>query len=157
VALNLDNGKLNWAFRAWNGDTWDVASWVFSGQPSYLGGDTSLGPDWDFGSGPNLFKTTNGSESVGAGAKSGYYYSLDPATGSLNWQTLVGPGGTGGGIEWGSAVDGDQIYCAIANSDRKVTAATPQAQGLWSALDAKTGNPKWSTLDPLGGHDFGMV
>ncbi|HLK57594.1 MAG TPA: PQQ-binding-like beta-propeller repeat protein [Chthonomonadaceae bacterium] len=157
LALDLSSGKLNWAYRAWNGDTWDVASWIFGGQPSYTGGDTALGPDWDFGSGPNLFTTKHGGDSVGAGAKSGIYYSLDPETGSLNWKTQVGPGGTGGGIEWGSAVDGNRIYCAISNSDGQVTTATPQGQGLWSALDAKTGKALWSTLDPLGGHDFGMV
>lgn len=156
LSLDLRTGHLKWAFRAWNGDTWDVARWVFSGQPSYTGGDMALGPDWDFGSGPNLFRTKNG-DCVGAGAKSGIYYSLDPDTGKVNWQTLVGPGGTGGGIEWGSAVDATRVYCAIANSDNRVTGVTPQGQGLWAALDSTTGQPLWRTLDPLGGHDFGMV
>lgn len=156
LSLSLGSGRLKWAFRAWNGDKWDVASWIYSGKPSYTGGDAALGPDWDFGSGPNLFHTQNG-DSVGAGAKSGIYYSLDPDTGSLNWQTQVGPGGTGGGIEWGSAVASGRIYCAISNSDSRVTTATPQGQGLWAALNANTGTPLWNTLDPLGGHDFGMV
>ena len=29
----LNTGKLIWAFRAWNGDKWDVASWVSPGSP----------------------------------------------------------------------------------------------------------------------------
>jgi polyvinyl alcohol dehydrogenase (cytochrome) len=157
LALDLCTGKLQWAFRAWNGDKWDVASWVHSGQPSYQGGNTDLGPDWDFGSGPNLFTTERGQDLLGAGAKSGIYYALNPATGQVLWQTQVGPGGTGGGIEWGSAVDGDRIYSAISNSDSRQTSVTPQGQGLWAALDAQTGKILWSTLDPLGGHDFGMV
>ena len=69
LALDMATGKLKWAFRAWNGDKWDVASWVRAGSPSYTGGSTDIGPDWDFGSGPNLFTPKGGKESSGSGRK----------------------------------------------------------------------------------------
>jgi polyvinyl alcohol dehydrogenase (cytochrome) len=156
LALDLETGHLKWAFRAWPGDRWDVATWIKSGYPHWSGSPTGLGPDWDFGSAPNLFTTDDGKDCLGAGAKSGIYYSLDPDTGKLNWATQVGPGGTGGGIEWGSAVDGKRIYCAISNSDNQLNSFGTRT-GLWAALDAKTGEILWSTPDPIGGHDYGMV
>lgn len=170
IALDLRTGGLKWSYRAWGGDRWDVATWIFSGFPHWQAGNpgssTGLGPDWDFGSAPSLFTTrkdsdsddkdSHGSDTLGAGAKSGIYYALNPDTGAVKWTTQVGPGGTGGGIEWGSAVDGKRIYCAVANSDDQTNAFGTTA-GLWAALDAKTGQILWSTQDPLLGHDFGMV
>ena len=69
------------------------------------------------------------------------------------WKTKVGPGGTTGGSEWGSATDGDQVYVAISNSlvkkwelvkDGKKTGKFIH-RGLWSALDAKDGKIIWQT------------
>jgi polyvinyl alcohol dehydrogenase (cytochrome) len=174
IALSLRTGKLQWSFRAWNGDKWDVASWVFSGKPAWSFNTAgSLGPDWDFGSGPNLLTPKGGDQLLGAGAKSGIYYALDPDNGRVVWSTedphtqlsTLGPGGTGGGIEWGSATDGDRIYIGIANTNsRAYTLAKPSAgsalatnAGLWAGVDATTGRLLWQTADPRGGHDLGMV
>ena len=77
------------------------------------------GPDYDFGQGPSLFKTTHDGKKVellGAGQKSGIYWALDPDTGEIVWSTQVGPGGLTGGLQWGSATDGEQIYTAVSNS-----------------------------------------
>ena len=54
---------------------------------------------------------------VGAGQKSGQYWALDPDTGAVVWVTQAGPGGTAGGLQWGSAVDGKRVYTANANSN----------------------------------------
>ena len=54
---------------------------------------------------------------MGAGQKSGQYWALDPDTGAVEWVTTAGPGGTAGGLQWGSAVDGLRVYTADANSD----------------------------------------
>jgi polyvinyl alcohol dehydrogenase (cytochrome) len=165
LALDLSTGATKWAYRAWNGDVWDVASWVFGGAKSYNYPDNSLlGPDWDFGSGPMLISGNKG-DIIGAGAKSGIFYALDPDTGALIWKTQAGPGGTGGGIEWGSASDGKYVYCAITNSDYKPNLGG--SGGNWTSIDASTGKVRWMTADPLypgvagpntgGGHDPGMV
>jgi polyvinyl alcohol dehydrogenase (cytochrome) len=54
---------------------------------------------------------------VGAGQKSGQFWALDPDSGQVAWVTQVGPGGTLGGLEWGSATDGDRIYVAETNTN----------------------------------------
>jgi polyvinyl alcohol dehydrogenase (cytochrome) len=102
VALDMTSGALKWG-------------------ESFIGYDAvdATGPDYDFGSAPNLFTATIGgvtTDVLGAGHKSGVYWALDPATGSLLWSTQVGPGGMDGGIEWGSATDGRRVYVAIDNS-----------------------------------------
>ena len=56
---------------------------------------------------------------VGFGQKSGIYWALNPATGDILWSSVVGPGGTLGGIEWGTATDGQGIYVAISNNGHK--------------------------------------
>src|SRR5262249_23666004 len=48
------------------------------------------------------------------GQKSGIY-ALNPDTGTVLWDTKVGPGLQLGGMEWGSASDGKRIYVAIGN------------------------------------------
>ena len=113
------------------------------------------GPDYDFGVGPNLFSVTiDGKEQdvIGAGQKSGVYWALNPDNGEILWSTLVGPGGTLGGIEWGTAVDGERIYAAVANTNRiphELISGEVTTGGSWSALDPATGEILWQTADPL--------
>src|SRR5207249_2172566 len=52
---------------------------------------------------------------VGIGAKSGVYTVLDAKTGEFIWDSLIGPGGDQGGMEWGTAFDGKRIYASITN------------------------------------------
>ena len=114
-------------------------------------------PGCDFGSGRNLFKA-GGRQVVGAGAKSGGYWTLDAATGQVVWASQAGPGGIFGGIEWGSSVADGRVYVAEASSAHvPVTlthpapgSATTTSGGFWAALDAATGNVVWQTADPAG-------
>jgi polyvinyl alcohol dehydrogenase (cytochrome) len=83
------------------------------------------------------------------------YYALDPSTGKLLWETQAGPGGVLGGIEWGTATDGERIYAAVTNGSHKAyiyTAYDGQKKtttgGLWTALDAATGKIIWQTAVP---------
>lgn len=159
LALDLNLGTLKWATRVRDHDTWDVYSWILK---TYYGvSEPDLGPDYDFGSAPNLITTKmNGqmTDLLGAGQKSGIYWALNPDSGAVVWSAQVGPGGTGGGIEWGSATDSNRVYCAISNTDSQPTPLGTNA-GLWAGLDAATGNVLWRTADPIpgGGHDVGMV
>jgi polyvinyl alcohol dehydrogenase (cytochrome) len=86
LALRLSDGTVAWADRTLNGDLWTLP------QPT--------GPDYDFGTGPNLITTRSPvtgrpEQLVGFGQKSGVYWAVDPATGKVAWQTQVGPGGHG--------------------------------------------------------------
>ena len=95
---------------------------------------------------------------VGAGQKSGQYWALDPDTGAVQWVTQAGPGGTAGGLQWGSAVDGQRVYTANANSDNKPwTRPAGATTGVWSGLDAATGALLWQTQPPHGGSTSGPV
>lgn len=88
---------------------------------------------------------------VGFGQKSGMYWALNPANGEVIWGSMVGPGATLGGIEWGTATDGTRIYAAISNSLHKpypLVNGDTITWGAWSALDVETGHILWQTADP---------
>lgn len=158
VALNLATGAVKWGKRLQGADTWHVLRGFTP--PAF---DPGQGPDYDFASGPNLYKTKvqgKTMELLGAGQKSGIYWALNPDNGAVVWSTLVGPGGLAGGIQWGSATDGKRIYIAVSNNDNKsyvgLDGLTRNA-GLWAGIDAATGQYLWQTPDPLDGKDYGMV
>jgi polyvinyl alcohol dehydrogenase (cytochrome) len=99
---------------------------------------------------------------VGFGQKSGIYWALNADDGDIIWSTPVGPGASLGGIEWGTATDGQRIYVAIANSNHLPYTLVPSGQqitwGAWSALDVATGKILWQTADPTpGAIDRGSV
>jgi polyvinyl alcohol dehydrogenase (cytochrome) len=161
LALNLRNGAIAWADRTLTSDN-------FTGSCAVPG--VACGPDFDFGSAPNLFTTRNPKtgqpeQLLGDGQKSGVYSAVNPANGKLAWITQVGPGGLAGGIEWGSATDGRRIYVAASDSDHisyTLGGSGPYAGrtttgGSWAALDAATGKILWQTPDPQTAVDIGFV
>jgi polyvinyl alcohol dehydrogenase (cytochrome) len=161
VALDMTTGQIKWATGVQGFDDW-IVSCIPDIAPNPCP-TTTPGPDYDFGSGPNLFtaKTKGGPNRpmVGAGAKSGIYWGLDRATGEILWSTEAGPGSTLGGIEWGTATDGKRIYIAEANFARLAyphDASLPH-WGSFAALDPATGAILWQTPDPSGDSDLGAV
>ncbi len=153
VALDMNTGAVKWSTRALPSDAWNLACGI-AGFPGFEDPTPDCpegaGPDFDFGQAPALFKS-KGVEYVGAGQKSGMYWALDPATGAVRWKTQAGTGGIGGGLQWGSAVDGTRVYTANANSQYKdwpLTNGTTVNVGGWSALDASTGRILWQLPNP---------
>jgi polyvinyl alcohol dehydrogenase (cytochrome) len=160
LALDMSSGALKWSRRmvTWNqyysmngSDDWNVD--CIYGLPQC---PTNPGPDYDFGSAPNeiTYKDSKGKPHtiIGVGQKSGIYYALDPDTGATLWQTQAGPGSSLGGMEWGSASDGQRIYVAIANYYGLPSAAG--SAGSWAALDPATGAILWQVADPNGAPDI---
>jgi polyvinyl alcohol dehydrogenase (cytochrome) len=160
LALDMSSGALKWSRRmvTWNqyysmngSDDWNVD--CIYGLPQC---PTNPGPDYDFGSAPNeiTYKDSSGAPHtiIGVGQKSGIYYALDPNTGATLWQTQAGPGSSLGGMEWGSASDGQRIYVAIANYYGLPSAAG--SAGSWAALDPATGAILWQVADPNGAPDI---
>src|SRR5712671_6403667 len=146
LALDLKTGQVKWAKRLQGLDTWTVACLTPAGPKANCPVPTS--PDFDLGgSGPNLLGNI-----VGFGQKSGIFWALNPDNGNIIWSTPVGPGSSLGGIEWGTATDGQRIYVAIANSDHLPYTLVPSGQqitwGAWSALDVATGKILWQIADP---------
>jgi polyvinyl alcohol dehydrogenase (cytochrome) len=88
---------------------------------------------------------------VGIGGKSGVYTVLDAKSGEFIWNTLLGPGGDQGGMEWGTAFDGDRIYASITNhhhtpyklTENGVVGNATVTGGSWAALDPTTGAILW--------------
>lgn len=144
LALDLQTGQIRWARRLQGLDVWTVAC---NRNPTQVSCPLPSSPDYDLGgSGPNLLPNM-----VGFGQKSGIYWALHPDTGEILWSTVVGPGGTLGGIEWGTATDGRKIYVAITNNAHKpypLTDGSTITWGAWSALDVTTGKVLWQTADP---------
>ncbi|MGZ4194803.1 MAG: outer membrane protein assembly factor BamB family protein [Solirubrobacteraceae bacterium] len=97
---------------------------------------------------------------MGDGQESGIYWAFDIATGNIVWNTLIGPGTSLGGLEWGSAYDGQRIYTAEADPFG-IPYTTPGGQsvsgGSWAALDAQSGRIDWQTATPGGNPALGPV
>jgi polyvinyl alcohol dehydrogenase (cytochrome) len=110
-AINMETGKLVWNFQATNNDAYNLACPVFLNCP------TSDGPDLDFGMAPIIIKGPDGKDMLLAGQKSGVVYALTPG-GKLIWKSRVGKGGKLGGIHWGMATDGTNVYAC--NSDNPI-------------------------------------
>ena len=159
MALDLAGG-VKWATGVQGFD-----DWIVSCIPGVGGNDNcppSPGPDYDFGSGANLFTAVVGGRKVdlvGAGQKSGLYWALNARTGAVVWVTNAGPGSTLGGIEWGTAYDGQRIYIAEANAGFKPYPDNPSLPpvGSFAALDPATGAILWQRPDPSGSFDTGAV
>lgn len=160
VALDLTSGRINWAGRGLPYDAWNVGCglnipFVFNIPPND-NCPNPKGPDWDFAQGPIWL----GGGLVGAGQKSGMFWAFDHKSGQLAWSTQVAPAGLTGGMQWGSASDGNHIFVAVANSGPSGSAQDPgvwtlkdgstTTAGGWAALDRKTGAVLWTTKDPLG-------
>jgi polyvinyl alcohol dehydrogenase (cytochrome) len=188
IALELATGKYRWTARGLPYDAWNVGCGldvpgVFQIPPNE-NCPNPAGPDWDFAQGPMLFggkgddedddnrgRGRDGDEAsapyVGAGQKSGMFWAFDADTGALAWSTQAAPPGLTGGLQWGSATNGNRIYFAASNSGLGGSGTTPlpwpQADGTttsaggWGALNAHNGKRIWTTPDPYGSRSEAAV
>jgi polyvinyl alcohol dehydrogenase (cytochrome) len=112
VALDLATGRMLWSKQTLPGDAWNSAC-----QQNRINCPEDAGPDYDFGSSAILVKTPEGRELLLAGQKSGVVYALDPdRKGEIVWQVRVAKGGVNGGVQWGMASDGQNVYAAASDS-----------------------------------------
>lgn len=162
LALDMRTGAIRWATRAISYDAWTVDCIPFFGDGDLC--PDPAGPDFDFGQAPALFTVKDGQgrpvEVVGAGQKSGQYWALKPDSGQVLWTTQAGPGGTAGGLQWGSAVDGTRVYTANANSNFipwTLPGGAVTVNGVWSGIDAATGALLWQRTPSHGGGTSGPV
>jgi polyvinyl alcohol dehydrogenase (cytochrome) len=114
MALDLKTGRIIWSRQTTPSD-------VFNSSCGSHGANCPAdnGPDFDFGSSAMLLRAPDGREILVAGQKSGLVYAFDPANkGKLLWQTRVGKGGTNGGVQWGMASDGRNVYASVSDVGR---------------------------------------
>jgi polyvinyl alcohol dehydrogenase (cytochrome) len=161
VALDAASGAIKWssgqdAFDTWNGGC------IVGPPPNNC--PPIEGPDHDFADGAHLVtvRGPNGRprKLVGAGQKSGSYWMVDATTGEIVWSAAAGPGSFVGGIQWGTATDGKQVYLVETNFLR-LPHELPDGQVIdyssIAALDVATGEVVWQIPEPHQGLAMGAV
>lgn len=148
IALDLDSGEILWSHQMTEGDAWTAACRL----EDKTNCADLVAPDFDFAASPMLIERSDGQRLLVAGQKSGVVHALDPdRNGAIVWQTRVGLGGSMGGVQWGSATDGDKLYVAISDVRRIpvqhswATEADPEIGGGMAALDLDDGSLRWFT------------
>lgn len=160
LSLDLETGAIKWGRTLFPLDIFILSCLTRPGDCP-----PPAGPDYDLGQGTILYRAKGADgkerELLGAGQKSGMYWALDPDTGAVVWGTQVSPGGTGGGLMWGSAMADGRIFAASANYEKKpytLPSGETSSWGNFTALDAATGRMLWQTPDPVvGGSDVAPV
>lgn len=145
LALDLDSGELLWSFQALAGDVWNAACLTKGANCP-----KDAGPDFDFGASVILASDQLGRDRLYAGQKSGHVYALDPdSDGAVIWQQRIGSGTSNGGIHWGMALAGDQIFVPLADPERPQRLDYTPMPGLY-AIDRKSGERRWSVAAQRG-------
>jgi polyvinyl alcohol dehydrogenase (cytochrome) len=98
VELNTRNGRIVTHWQGTGNDVWNETK------------NVAAGPDYDFGSSPQLIRGPSGMFLVGAGQKSGKYWALRRRSLRPVWTSTIGPGAFTGGIVGSTGYDGQQIY-----------------------------------------------
>ena len=146
VAFDLATGKRLWVQQKTPNDVFNFGCI----DPRHFNCPARPGPDVDFGSSPILVDLGNGHRVLLCGQKTGVMYGLDPDDGGKElWQVRVGKGSGLGGIEWGSATDGTNVYAA--NSDISTLTSpgsNPPPPGGLAAIDIRAGKLVWRTMPP---------
>jgi polyvinyl alcohol dehydrogenase (cytochrome) len=135
LALDPATGRIVWSRQMTAGD-------IFPSE---------RGPDFDFGGSALLVKTAEGRELLLAGQKSGIVYALDPERkGEIVWQVRVGKGSASGGVKWGMASDGQNVYASVSDVVTKPAAnpgeprqLDPEKGGGLTALRITDGSKAW--------------
>jgi polyvinyl alcohol dehydrogenase (cytochrome) len=149
LALDLATGHIVWSRQL-------TAQDVFNG--ACAGDPRGCGPDFDFGSSPILTHSQDGRELLLAGQKSGIVWALDPAkNGEVVWQARVGKGGTNGGVQWGMASDGVNVFATVSDVKRsrqtsqidpRRNLVDPNVGGGLTALRVADGSQEWHVAAP---------
>ena len=152
MALDMDTGKILWTRQMTPNDAYTAAC--------RLADQTNCpsvnGPDYDFASSPILVNLPNGKRALVAGQKSAVVHALDPdQQGEVLWSVRIGRGGTAGGVQWGSATDGTNVYVALSDIGRialtysQSTDADPKIGGGMFALRLSDGKQIWKAAPPV--------
>lgn len=122
------------------------------------------GSDLDFGASPILVNLPGEKRALIAGQKSGVVHALHPDNrGELLWQTRIGRSGAAGGIQWGPAVEGQNVYAALSDARDAFPGGRTEELSRWFgkhllqggggmfALRLTNGERVWHTGPQCGG------
>jgi polyvinyl alcohol dehydrogenase (cytochrome) len=147
LGLDLASGHMLWSRQVTPNDVFNSGCIAGVNGPN-CPDDGERGPDYDFGSSAILVKSSHGRDLVIAGQKSGMVYALDPdRKGEIVWTQRVGKGGTIGGVQWGMASDGQNIYAAASDAyfftKDGFRVLSPDQGGGLTALRVGEGTKAW--------------
>ena len=151
MAMDLETGRILWTHQVTARDAY-VSACRLTDKTNC---PEANGPDFDFAASPILVTLGNGRRALVAGHKSGNVYAVDPdREGARLWETRVGEGGSMGGVQWGSAADGEHVYVALSDLGRimlsytQFTDADRTRGGGMFALRLADGARVWHTPPP---------
>jgi polyvinyl alcohol dehydrogenase (cytochrome) len=155
VALRMSTGEVLWSKQFTSKDAWNSSCQL----PGKVNCPDSEGPDFDFASSAILASLPNGRRALLLGQKSAVIYAVDPdKKGQILWQERIGEGGTVGGIEWGPASDGKNVYVALSDirfqlalkpgSNDRTYQLDPNKGGGLFAFRVDNGERMWQTPPP---------
>jgi polyvinyl alcohol dehydrogenase (cytochrome) len=138
LALDLDTGHIRWSRQVTENDIWNGSCRAPNREAAACPDKDA--PDFDFTGSAFLADVGNGRQLIVVGNKSGVIFGFDPdASGRIVWERRVAQGSSSGGVFWGSATDGVNIYAANAD----FVADNPGASGGMNAVDLRTGRLVW--------------
>jgi polyvinyl alcohol dehydrogenase (cytochrome) len=147
LGLDLGTGRMLWSRQVTPGDVFNSGCVAGVNGPN-CPEEGTRGPDYDFGSSSILVKTPAGRDLLIAGQKSGVVYALDPdRKGEIVWTQRVAKGGTIGGVQWGMASDGQNVYAAASDAyfftKDGFRVLAPDRGGGLTALRVAEGGKAW--------------
>ena len=155
VALKMSTGEILWSRQFTAKDAWNSSCFL----TDKINCPDSNGPDFDFAASSMLVTLPNGRRALLLGQKSAMVYAIDPdRKGQILWQSRIGEGGAVGGIEWGPATDGRNIYAALSDvrfevsrlpgsNDRQYVLDPAKGGGMF-AFRIDNGERIWQTPPP---------
>jgi polyvinyl alcohol dehydrogenase (cytochrome) len=148
MAMDLETGRILWTHQVRARDAYVSACRL----TDTTNCPEAKGPDFDFAASPILVTLGDGRRALVAGHKSGNVYAVDPdRDGARLWEARVGEGGSMGGVQWGSAADGQHVYVALSDLGRimlsytQFTDADRHRGGGMFALRLADGARVWHT------------
>jgi polyvinyl alcohol dehydrogenase (cytochrome) len=139
LALDLDTGRVRWSRQITENDIWNGSCRAPNREAAVCPDKDA--PDFDFTGSSVLVDVSGGRQLIVVGNKSGVIFAFDPdAAGKIVWERRVAQGSSSGGVFWGSATDGVNIYAANAD----FIADSPATSGGMNAVDLRTGRVVWS-------------
>jgi polyvinyl alcohol dehydrogenase (cytochrome) len=145
VALDLKTGKLLWSAQFDKEDIYKIEC----GTPPAAGCEPPTVPEFDLGASPILVALPSHKRVLLLGQKTGLVYAVDPdERGKLLWYKHAGLGGLLGGVQWGPATDGTNLYVAVSDLAFQGRGLDPTKGGGISAYQVSDGKLLWKTAPP---------